>query len=253
MSVVNKGTIWSAILNLQAAVAGARGAPGATGVTGATGPAGGPTGVTGVTGVTGATGATGVTGPSGAPGATGATGVTGVGATGATGVTGSTGATGPASGQAAMFSQQIVGNNGSIALGPPAQAVQFDDVSDPNLKIINNIPGLLHVPDQTTLGTAFFLPAGNYIIDWEFNHTASAAAAIYQAATVATLGNTGTELSYTVAGSKVSTDWLHGTALVVSPLGGSFVMIGPDTATLTIDPAGASPLNIARITFLKTA
>lgn len=224
---------------------------GVAGPTGATGPSGGPPGPTGATGVTGptGTGATGATGVTGVTGATGATGVTG--ATGATGVTGATGATGTAGnvGQFAEFVQTTQGSNASIA---PGQAVSY---------LVDNPTGIVNTIGITTAtatgpggpqGTAFNLPPGTYVVDFENSSDAAWSLAIYQSHTSTfTLIDV---LDDTIAGSSTATTWIHGRAYVNinGDIGNTWICISPVTGTQAIPTAGtAAGEFVARITFLR--
>ena len=257
------------------------GATGATGATGRTGPTG-PTGATGATGVgaTGPTGAQGITGSSGGPvgptgptgatgatgntGATGPTGATGVGATGPTGAigpsggpigpTGPTGAsggpigpTGPTGtvgnlGQVAEYVQTTQSPNDSVAIG---KAVSY--LVDHPAGVINTI-GITTNTGPAGQGTAFNLPIGTYLVDWENSNTAACSLAIYQ-------GNSNTVLAAipeTIAGSSTATTWIHGSAYIASTGGNTWVMVSPVVTGLAIPTAGtATGEYIARIRFLR--
>ncbi len=226
---------------------------GKAGATGATGPAGGPSGATGVTGTTGSTGSTGSTGASGAgttgsTGSTGSTGVTGsTGSTGASGVgaTGATGASGAPSsnlGQVAQFVQTTQGSNNSIA---PGSAVSY--LVDHPLGLVNTI-GITTNTGPGGTGTAFNLPIGTYLVDWENSNGSAWSLQLYQGASNTVLS----PLTPTIAGASTATSWINGKAWISSTAGNTWVMVSPNTGTAAIPAAGTAAGDfIARITFLR--
>lgn len=250
---------------------GAAGPAGATGAQGATGSSGGPIGPTGATGAvgasgtgpTGATGATGsgATGPTGATGSTGATGntgATGVGVTGPTGSTGATGVTGPTG--VGATGATGAGGAGTLAY---AEYVQHSQVSNASIAVgsaieylTENPAGVYNTAGITTLtgpgaqGTAFLLPLGTYMIDFENSAVSASSQAIYQGATNLILA-INTE---TIAGSTTGTTWVHGRAVIQSTVGNQWIIISPTTSTLVIPTAGdAAGQFIARLTIIKIA
>lgn len=234
---------------------GETGDTGATGVngvagsavnTGATGPLGtGPTGPTGLQGLAGTavnTGATGPTGTNGATGATGPAGATGLPGTavntGATGAAGSTGSFGYAE-----YVQTTQGSNNSIA---PGSAVSY--LVDHPAGVYNTL-GITTLAGPGAVGTAFLLPVGFYVVDWENSNSASWSLAVYQGASNTVL----TILNDTIAGSATATSWIHGRAVIQSTVGNQWIIISPVVGTAAIPVAGSSTLFVARITFLKIA
>jgi hypothetical protein len=229
---------------------GEQGIPGTATNTGATGTAG-PTGATGSPGTatnTGATGppGTGPTGPAGSASNTGATGPTGpAGATGATGAAGAA-ATGATLGFA-EYVQFTQSPNNSIA---PGAGVTY--TVDHPAGVVDTIGiGLSVVPGGQ--GTAFLLPIGSYMLDFESSGTSGsgAAFAIYKAAAPGGLA-AGID-NDTIAGSATSTTWIHGRAVVIAAVP-TYVMISPVVATVAIPTAGpAAGFFEARLTVLKIA
>ena len=231
------------------------GATGPTGAQGITGSSGGPVGPTGPTGATGATGNTGATGPTGATGvgATGPTGAIGpsggpIGPTGPTGASGGPiGPTGPTGsvgnlGQVAEYVQLTQGTNSSVA---PGKAVSY--LVDHPAGVINTI-GITTNTGPAGQGTAFNLPIGTYLVDWENSSDGPWSLALYQGVsnTVLAVNND------TIAGSSTATTWIHGSAYVASTGGNTWVMVSPVTGTQAIPTAGtAAGEFIARIRFLQ--
>ena len=197
---------------------GAQGAQGAQGV--------GAQGAQGVQGAQGpGVGAQGVPGPAGAQGVAGAQGTAG-------GVAGY-----------AEYVQLTQAPNNSVA---PGTAVSY--LVDHPLGVYNTI-GITTTTGPGAIGTAFMLPVGVYMIDWENSNDASWSLAIYQGVsnTVLSINND------TIAGATTAGSWIHGRSIITSSNLNQFIMISPVVGTHSIgDPTtGSAPQTIARITFLK--
>ena len=217
---------------------GGRGKRGHTGLQG-------PRGFQGI-GTTGATGATGSPGPQGTTGETGPIGATGP--TGPTGTTGPTGATGPPGASSVMgyaeYVQSTQAPNNSV---PPGNAISY--LVDNPSGVFNTI-GITTTTGPSAQGTAFNLPIGIYVVDFENSNTAAASQAIYQGTsnTLLTVNNN------TIAGATTGTSWIHGRSIIQSTNGNQWIIVSPVVGTLDIPTAGtAAGEYIARITFLKIA
>jgi hypothetical protein len=142
----------------------------------------------------------------------------------------------------AEYVQTTQGTNVSVAAGA---AISY---------LVDNPTGLVNTIGITTAvgptqGTAFMLPVGTFIIDWENSNAAAASTAVYQGSTnllMSILGNS-------TAGSTTVTSWIHGRHTVISTVGNQWVMISPAVGTLVIPAAGNSSLFVARVGFLQTA
>ena len=243
---------------------GLQGSTGDTGPTGANGNIGlpgstgdtGPTGVNGDTGLAGSPGDTGPIGPTGNTGLLGSTGNTGptgpngdIGLSGSTGDTGPTGSTGPQGvinfPNYAEYVQLTPGTNNSVA---PGTAISY--TVDHALGVYNTI-GIITFSGPGGIGTAFELPLGVYMINWENSNSASWSLAIYQASSVLALP-AGIN-NDTIAGATTAGSWIHGRGIIISSVGNQFIMISPVVGTASIgDPTtGSAPQTIARISFLQ--
>jgi hypothetical protein len=142
----------------------------------------------------------------------------------------------------AEFVQTTQNSNASIA---PASAVSYLD--DHSAGLFDTIGITFGTPGQ---GTAFNLPVGAYIVDWENSNDAAWSLAIYQGLDASSM----TIINETIAGSSSATTWIHGRATIVSAVGNQWMMVSPVTGTHAIPTAGtAAGMFIARITFLKIA
>lgn len=235
---------------------GAAGAPGTatnTGATGTTGTTGfiGPTGSQGAagtatnTGATGTTGTTGSTGPQGIPGTATNTGATGpcCGTTGPAGPTGTSGS-GTTLGYA-EYVQLTQAPNNSVA---PGSAVSY--TVDHPLGVVNTL-GITTLAGPGAQGTAFLLPVGVYVVDWENSNSASWSLAVYQGVSNTVLS----VINETIAGATTAGSWIHGRAVITSTIGNQWIIISPAVGTASIgDPTtGSAPQTIARITFIRLA
>lgn len=150
-------------------------------------------------------------------------------------------------GQVAEFVQTSQDTNSSIAPGTAAVEYLFDNSSG----IVNTI-GIITAtaaPGPTPQGTAFNLPIGTYLVDFENSNASPCSLAIYQ-------GASNTNGAYTInnnsiAGSTTDTTWIHGRAYITSSGSNTWIIISPVTSTLAIPLAGDSTAYIARITFLR--
>jgi hypothetical protein len=217
--------------------------PGA-GNTGNTGS--GPTGSTGQPGLatnTGSTGSIGLTGSTGF-GITGSTGQPGLAAsTGSTGTPGATGVAGTIGGSAgiAEYVELIQGSNNSV---PPGSAFILSN------QTINTI-GITTVAGPAGQGTAFILPAGTYIIDYELSLGSAGSIALYLGAAVGSVAID----NNTIAGSTTATSWIHGRATEVIVTGtNDHIILSSVVGTAAVVTAGtAAGFFIVRMTFLKIA
>lgn len=145
---------------------------------------------------------------------------------------------------AAMFVQQTQNTNISVA---PGTAILYNG-DDPFG--FNNTAGITTGAGPGGIGTAFLLPAGTYMIDYENSADAAWSLAIYSG-----LGGFAGPYSLyfpSITGASTATTWLHGRTLFQSS--GHYIIISPVTGTHTIPTAGtAAGEFIARITFLKIA
>jgi len=223
-----------------------RGPTGATGafglgITGATGPAG-ESGF-GITGSPGEAGGIGPTGPSGGPvGPTGSTGPSG-GPPGAPGATGAAGATG--SFGYAEYVQFTQAPNNSVASG-----LAFELLTNYPSGTFNNIG--ITTAGAPTQGTAFFLPAGVYMVDYETSMSSVGPIGISTSPSngvgTYTFDNT------SKSGSTTATTWVHGRSIIKVNSGGTYMIVGPtDSVTAAVVTTGGAPQYIVRVTFLKLA
>ena len=233
--------------------AGAVGNTGATGNTGSIGSTGsvgatgsyGSTGSVGNTGAIGVTGATGNTGTDGATGSIGATGSAGnTGAVGSTGATGNTGSTGNTGASASTLFAEYVQKTAQAAIAP-GTAIEY--LTDNPAGVFDTI-GITTSTGPGAVGTAFQLPVGFYMVDFENSADAGWSLAIYQgsSSTVLTVDNN------TIVGASTATTWIHGRAIVNATLANPWIMISPVSGTQSIPTAGtAAGEFIARLTILK--
>jgi hypothetical protein len=159
------------------------------------------------------------------------------GAIGATGAAGLSGVLGYAE-----FTQTIQSPNQSVPIG---QAFSF------NTLVYNSIPSaIIPGPGPTSLGTAFQLAAGAYVIDYEMSLTSDGAIAVYIGPA---LGSMVVD-NNTIAGAATGTTWIHGRAIEVVPTATTkFFMISSVGATSAVPIAGSSGLYMTRLTILKIA
>jgi hypothetical protein len=197
----------------------------------------GARGKRGKSGTPGATGAPGPPGPEGPPGIQGP-----LGAPGPTGAPGTNGVIGYAE-----YVQYTQPPNNSVA---PGTAISY--LVDHPSGVYDTI-GIITTTGPGGIGTAFQLPLGVYMIDWENSNGASWSLAIYQSGSVLTLP-VGIN-NDTIAGATTAGSWIHGRAIITSSVGNQFIMISPVVGTTSIgDPTtGSAPQTIARITFLQLA
>lgn len=144
----------------------------------------------------------------------------------------------------AEYVQRTQAPNNSI---PPGRAISY--LVDNPTGIFNTI-GITTAAGPGPQGTAFNLPVGVYMIDFENSADAASSFAIYQGSsnTVLTVNND------TIAGASTATSWIHGRAIIRSTTGNTWMMVSPVTGTAAIPTAGtAAGQYIARITFLKIA
>ena len=111
-----------------------------------------------------------------------------------------------------------------------------------------NTIGITTATGPGGIGTAFMLPVGVYMIDWENSNSGAWSLAIYH-------GSSNVSLAFdrdTTAGATTAGSWIHGRAIITSTIGAQWIMISPVVGTFSIgDPTtGSSPDTIARITFL---
>jgi hypothetical protein len=143
-------------------------------------------------------------------------------------------------GQVAEYVQQT-NANGSV---PPGTAI---DYTTSGTVVVNTI-GISTTSGPGAVGTAFELPVGTYMVDFENSNEAACSFAIYQ-------GSSNTVMSIndeTIVGSSTGTTWLHGRAYIQSTVGNQWMMVSSVVGTAAIPAAGnAVGEFIARITFLR--
>lgn len=99
-------------------------------------------------------------------------------------------------------------------------------------------------------GTAFTLPAGTYVIDYEMSLVPAVAVGLYTGATATSLALD----TNSVAGSSTATTWIHGRTIEVVPTASTLVIaVSPVNATATVVLAGGAPQYMIRLTILKVA
>jgi hypothetical protein len=205
---------------------GATGRIGETGGIGPTGPSGGPTGPLGPTGPSG--GPPGPQGPTGAPGATGTVGV-------------------------AEYVQLSQSSNNRVASGLAFQLL----TNSPN-GIINNI-GIATVAAPTQ-GTAFLLPPGLYMVDYETSLLTNGPIGISTSPSNGT--GTYTFDNNSKSGSSTSKTWIHGRSTVNVLSNATYMIVGPtDGVCASVAPTGCVNACVCatqsqytvRVTILKLA
>jgi len=143
----------------------------------------------------------------------------------------------------AEFVQKSQGTNVSIA---PGSAVSYTADQGP---VVDTI-GIVTAPGPGGQGTAFRLPAGTYLVDWENSNDAAWSLAIYKGPSVGGLAID----TNTIVGSTTATTWIHGRAVFVATDANPWMMISPVTGTHAIPTAGtAAGEFIARINFARAA
>lgn len=144
----------------------------------------------------------------------------------------------------AEYVQRTQSPNNSI---PPGQAISYTVDSPSGLY---NTIGITTATGPGAIGTAFNLPIGVYMIDFENSAAAASSFAIYQ-------GSSNTAVAIkpnTIAGSTTATSWIHGRAIVESVVGAQWIIVSSVVGTAAIPTAGtAAGEYTARITFLKIA
>lgn len=150
----------------------------------------------------------------------------------------------PASFGYAEYVQHTQAPNNSV---PPGQAIMY--LTDNPSGVYNTI-GITTTTGPAAIGTAFQLPVGVYMIDYENSAAAASSFAIYQGASNTVLAiNTNT-----ISGSTTATSWIHGRAIITSTTGNDWIIVSSVTGTAAIPTAGtAAGEYIARLTFLKIA
>ena len=130
----------------------------------------------------------------------------------------------------------------------PGTAIEY--LTDSPLGIFNTI-GITTATGPGALGTAFNLPNGVYMVDYENSNRDAWSLAIYQGASNTVLS----VLNYTISGSSTGTTWIHGRSIIqTQTIAGAqnWIMISPVVGTTGIPTAGTTAGEyIARITFLK--
>jgi hypothetical protein len=145
-------------------------------------------------------------------------------------------------GQVAVFVQQTQGTNNSVA---PGTAVSY--LADLPAGVVNTI-GITTTGGPGAVGTAFNLPPGTYLVDFENSADAAWSLAIYQGASNTVLAVD----DNTIAGASTATTWIHGRAFVTSTPAAPWIMVSPVTGTAAIPTAGtAAGKFTARISFLR--
>lgn len=150
----------------------------------------------------------------------------------------------PASIGYAEYVQHTQAPNNSI---PPGQAIEY--LTDNPLGVYNTL-GIVTATGPAAIGTAFQLPVGVYMIDYENSAAAASSFAIYQGASNTVLAID----TDTISGSTTGTTWIHGRAIITSTVGNDWIMISSVVGTADIPTAGtAAGEFIARLTILKLA
>jgi len=149
-------------------------------------------------------------------------------------------------GKVAEYVQTIQGTNGSVA---PGSAVDYTTAG--TVPPIVNTIGITTAVGPGGVGTAFHLPPGTYLVDWENSNGATWSLAVYQAATVAALP--GGIIVNSVAGATTAGSWIHGRYYLVVTAANPWIMVSPVVGTQSVgDPTtGSSPYYITRATFLQ--
>lgn len=144
----------------------------------------------------------------------------------------------------AEYVQHTQGSNISVA---PGTAIEY--LTDNPTGVYDTI-GIGLTTGPGAIGTAFQLPVGVYMVDYENSADAAWSLAIYQGASNTVLAvNTNT-----ISGASTATTWIHGRAIITSTIGNDWIIISPVTGTQAIPTAGtAAGEFIARLTLLKIA
>ena len=230
---------------------GGRGRAGAQGSQGTQGPGAGAQGFQGAQGTTGSQGfqgfqgfqGSGVQGAQGFQGFQGSQGVQG--AQGVQGFQGSEGAQGSSFGGFAEFVQYTQAPNGSVA---PGLALEL--LTDNPTGVFNTLG--ITTAAAPTQGTAFNLPVGFYMVDYETS-TSSVGPLVISQGLINVIPTDYTADINTKAGSTTATTWIHGRGIVESSVAlGQWIIVGPtDSVTAAVVPTGGAPQYIVRVTFLK--
>ena len=133
----------------------------------------------------------------------------------------------------------------------PGNAVKYDAEGAASV-VINQI-GIVEATPTNGIGTAFNLPVGTYLVDFENSNDAAWSLGIAQGTTKDLNGVTAL-IRRSVAGSSSATTWIHVRHAVVVTAAGvdNWIIVTPVTGTQTIPTAGTAAGDyIARITFLK--
>jgi hypothetical protein len=142
----------------------------------------------------------------------------------------------------AEFVQLTQGTNVSVA---PGTAVSY--LVDNPVGVFNSL-GITFVSGPGGQGTAFLLPIGTYMVDFEHSAGSASSFAIYRATSLGALA--GGVDNNTIAGSTTATTWIHGRA-IVNAAAPTYLMISSVVGIVAIVPAGtAAGFYVARITFL---
>lgn len=198
----------------------------------------GPQGFQGFQGPVGFQGAQGFFGAQGFQGGLGAQGFQGFGFQGTQGIVG---ATGGILGFA-EFEQFTQNSNVSVA---PGRAILYN--LDNPAGIFNTL-GISTLSGPAGQGTAFNLPVGTYVIDYENSADAAWSLAIYQGSSNTVL----TIVNHTISGASTATTWIHGRAIIQSTVGNQWIMVSPVVGTQAIPTAGTAAGRFeARITFIR--
>lgn len=144
-------------------------------------------------------------------------------------------------GKVAEFVQKSQGSNVSIA---PGSAVSY--LAD-QAAVVDTI-GVGTSTGPGGQGTAFSLPTGTYLIDFENSNGSAWSLAVYKGGSPTAV----TIDTNTIAGASTATSWIHGRAYFVSAPGANWFIISPVVGTAAIPTAGtASGEYIARLTILR--
>jgi len=142
----------------------------------------------------------------------------------------------------AEFVQFTQGTNNSIA---PGKAVQY--LVDNPTGVVNTL-GIVTAAGPSGQGTAFQVPVGVYVVDFENSADAAWSLALYTGLTVGTLAID----NNTIAGASTATTWIHGRSILLAPVP-TFFIVSPVVGTQAIPTAGTAAQFVARLTVLKIA
>jgi len=156
-----------------------------------------------------------------------------------------TGTTISATTGAAEFTQLTQAPNNSVGSG-----LAFEFLTDYPLGVYNTT-GIttFNAPIQ---GTAFLLPIGTYVVDYEMSLSSAGPVAI-------STSPNNLNGSYTVdvsskAGSSTATTWIHGRAIIQVVAVPLYFIVGPtDAVTASVANTAGAPQYIVRLTILKIA